>query len=80
MAIQTTTLRMQEEKLRLIRAISGYENRTLAEIFSELADEYILRHKETLELLGIPEFVKECKEGIDEIKAGGGKTLFELDN
>jgi hypothetical protein len=32
-----------------------------------------------MELLNIPGFVDECKEGIEEIKAGGGKDLSELD-
>jgi len=52
----TTTLRLPEEKLRLIRAIAGYENRPLSKIFEELVDEYIERHRETLELVGIPGF------------------------
>ncbi len=74
-----TTLRLPEEKLRLVRAIAGYENRTLADIFEELAAQYIERHKETMELLNIPGFFDECQEGIKEIKAGGGKDLSELD-
>lgn len=77
---EATTLRLPKEKLKLIRAIAGYENRALAEIFGELADEYIERHRETLILLRIPEFVKECKDELEEIKAGGGKTILELDS
>ncbi|MBI5561185.1 MAG: hypothetical protein HY883_07945 [Deltaproteobacteria bacterium] len=75
----TTTLRLTEEHLRLLKAIAGYEGMTLAGIFSELADEYIERHRETLELLNIPGFVEECREGVEEIKRGGGKKLFGLD-
>jgi hypothetical protein len=74
------TLRLPEEKLRLIRAIAGYENRSLADIYEEMTVEYIERHRETLELLAIPEFLEECIEGMEEIKAGGGKDLSELDN
>lgn len=74
-----TTLRLPEEKLRLVRAIAGYENRTLSDIFEELAAQYIERHKETMELLNIPGFLDECKEGIEEIRAGGGKSISELD-
>ena len=74
-----TTLRLPEEKLRVIRAIAGYENRTLADIFEEMTVEYIERHRETVELLNIPSFLDECKEGIEEIKAGGGKNLSRLD-
>ncbi len=75
-----TTLRLPEEKLRLIRAIAGYENRSLADIYEELTVEYIERHRETMELLAIPGFVEECREGMEEIKAGGGKEFSELDD
>ena len=75
-----TTLRLPEEKLRLIRAIAGYENRSLADIYEELTVEYIERHRETMELLAIPGFLEECKEGLEEIRAGGGKELAELDD
>jgi hypothetical protein len=82
MAIEktATTLRLPQEKLRLIRAIAGYENRSLADIYEELTVEYIERHHETMELLGIPGFLDECREGIEEIKAGGGKEFSELDD
>jgi len=73
-----TTLRLSDEKLRLIRAIAGYENRPLSKIFEELVDEYVERHRETLELIGIPGFVEECKRGLEEIKKGGGKDINEL--
>jgi hypothetical protein len=76
----TTTLRLPEEKLKVIRAIAGYENRSLADIYDELTDEYITRHRETLELLNIPGFRQECVEGFEEIKAGAGKGLDELDD
>ena len=45
-----------------------------------LPEEYIERHRETLEFLNIPGFAKECKNGLEEIKKGGGKTLIELDD
>lgn len=31
-----------------------YEDRPLSKIFEELVDEYVDRHRETLELIGIP--------------------------
>lgn len=74
-----TTLRLSDDKLRLIRAIAGYENRPLSKIFDELVSEYIERHRETLELIGIPNFVDECKNGLKEVKEGGGKDLDELE-
>jgi predicted DNA-binding protein len=75
---KATTLRLPEERLRLLKAIAGYEDRTLTKIFDELAEEYIERHRETLELLRIPGFLEECREGLEEIKSGGGKPLDEL--
>jgi len=74
----TTTLRLPKERLRVIRAIAGYENRSLTDIYTELTDEYIARHQETLELLQIPRFLEECKNGLEEIKAGKGKKLSAL--
>lgn len=73
-----TTLRLPDEKLRLIRAIAGYENKPLSKIFEELVDEYVDRHRETLELIGIPGFVEECRRGLEEIKKSGGKNINEL--
>jgi predicted transcriptional regulator len=78
--MSATTLRLPEEKLRLIRAIAGYENRPLSRIFEELVDEYIERHRETLELIGIPGSVEECKRGLEEVKKGGGKDISELED
>ncbi len=75
-----TTLRLPEDKLKLIRAIAGYENKPLSKIFEELTDEYIERHRETLELIGIPGFVEECKEGLEEVKKGGGKLINDLED
>ncbi len=73
-----TTLRLPDEKLRLIRAIAGYENRPLSKIFEELLDEYIDRHRESLELIAVPGFVEECKKGLEEIKKGDGKDINEM--
>jgi len=74
----TTTLRLPEERLKVIRSIAGYENRSLTDIYTELTDEYIARHKETTELLQIPGFIEECKKGLEEIKSGKGKKLSAL--
>ncbi len=73
-----TTLRLPEERLKIIRAIARYENRSLTDIYIELTDEYITRHKETLKLLRILGFGEECKEGLEEIRMGKGKKLSAL--
>ena len=75
----TTTLRLADEHLRLLKAIAGYEGRTLAGIFEELADEYIERHRETLELLSKPQWVEVISKGREEVKKGvKGKPLGRL--
>jgi len=77
--MRTTTLRLPDDKLKLLKAIAGYEGESMSKIFEQLADEYILRHRETLEFLQIPGFAKECRDGLDEIKKGKGKSLEDLD-
>ena len=43
------------------------------------AREYIERHRDTMELLNIPGFPEEYREGIKEVREGGGKSIEELD-
>ncbi|MFH0797530.1 MAG: hypothetical protein V2A65_10860 [Candidatus Omnitrophota bacterium] len=71
----TTTVRLPEEKLKLTKAIAGYEGRSLSKVFEELVDEYIIMHRETMELLNIPGFEMECLQGLEEIRKGKGKRL-----
>jgi len=53
----------------------------MKEILSELIDEYIARHKETLELLSKPEWVEIIEKGKEEVaKKIKGKTLNELED
>ncbi len=78
--MKTTTVRLPENELRLLRAIAGYEGKSLSEIFKFFTEEYILRHRETMELLNIPNFYEECIKGMREIKKGGGKNLDEMEN
>jgi len=73
MARRATTIRIYEEQLRQLRVIAEFENRSLGDIFSEMAEEYICRHREILSLLAIPGFLMECRQGLQEIKAGKGK-------
>ncbi len=75
--MSAATTGLPEEKLRHIRVIAGYENRPMSKIFEELA-EYIERHRETLELAEIPGFMDTCREGVEEIRNGGGKDIEDL--
>lgn len=75
----TATVRIPEEKRDILRIIAGIEKTEMKEILSDLIDEYIERHKETLDLLSRPEWVEIISRGKQEVDSGiKGKTLEEL--
>ncbi len=75
----TATVRIPAEKRDILRIIAAIEKTEMKEILSELIDEYIERHQETLDLLSKPEWVDIIARGKDEVDAGvSGKTLDEL--
>jgi predicted DNA-binding protein len=79
--METTTVRIPKEKRDILKIISSVERRDLIEILSELIDEYIERHKETLELLSKPEWVEMIRKGKKEIEEKAkGKSLDELED
>ncbi|MCJ7579126.1 MAG: hypothetical protein MUP98_01160 [Candidatus Aminicenantes bacterium] len=53
----TTTVRIPEEKRDLIKIVASIEKRDIKEILTELIDEYLERHRETLEILSRPDWV-----------------------
>ena len=77
--METTTVRIPTEKRDILRIIAGIERTEMKEILSDLIDEYIERHKETLDLLSRPEWVEIISRGRQEVDSGiKGKTLEEL--
>ncbi len=75
----TATVRISEEKRDILKIIAGIEKTEMKEILSDLIDEYIERHKETLDLLSRPEWVEIITRGKQEVDSGiKGKTLEEL--
>jgi actin-like ATPase involved in cell morphogenesis len=75
----TATVRIPAEKRDILRIIAGIERTEMKEILSDLIDEYIERHKETLELLSRPEWVEIITRGKLEVEGGSeGKGLDEL--
>ena len=75
----TATVRIPEEKRDVLRIIAGIEKTEMKEILSDLIDEYIERHKETLDLLSRPEWVEIITRGKQEVNSGvKGKALEEL--
>jgi hypothetical protein len=75
----TATVRIPAEKRDVLRIIAGIEKTEMKEILSGLIDEYIERHKETLDLLSRPEWVEIITRGKQEVNSGvKGKALEEL--
>ncbi len=77
----TATVRIPEEKRDILKIIASIEKKEIKEILTELIDEYIERHRETLELISRPEWVDAIKRGKEEVRKGiKGKTLDELED
>ncbi len=79
--METATVRIPKEKRDILKIISSVERKDLKDILAELIDEYIERHKETLDLLSKPGWVDIIKQGKKEIEQGiKGKSLNELED
>ena len=77
----TATVRIPERKRDVLKVVATLEKREMKEILSDLIDEYIERHKETLDLLSRPEWVNTIEMGKAEIaNAVKGKSLDELED
>ena len=77
----TSTVRIPEDQRDKLKILASIEKREMKEILSELIDEYIERHKETLELLSRPEWVEMIEAGKAEVaRAVKGKSLDELED
>jgi hypothetical protein len=75
----TATVRIPEEKRDVLRIIAGIEKTEMKEILTELIDEYIERHRETLDLLSRPEWIEIITQGKDEVERHApGKSLDDL--
>ena len=68
--MSTTTVRIPEDKRDTLKIIASVEKRDLKEILSELIDEYVERHKETLEILSRPEWVEAINRGLKASEKG----------
>jgi predicted CopG family antitoxin len=79
--MSTATVRIPEEKRDVLKVIAGLEKTEIKEILSDLIDEYIERHKETLELLSNPKWVDIITRGKEEVTGKvKGKSLDELED
>ena len=79
--METATVRIPAEKRDTLKIIAGIERTEMKEILSGLIDEYIERHRETLEILSRPEWVDLIAKGKEEVRSGKkGKSLEELED
>ena len=77
--MKTATVRIPAEKRDILKIIAGIEKTEIKEILSELIDEYIGMHKETLVLLSRPEWFEAITRGKEEVARGvKGKSLDKL--
>ena len=75
----TATVRIPEEKRDLLRIIASVERTEMKDILSGLIDEYVERHRETLDLLSRPEWVELISRGKGEVESGvKGTSLDDL--
>jgi len=77
----TATVRIPEEKRDILKVIASLEKTEIKEILTDLIDEYVERHRETLDLLSNPRWVELIHKGKKEIaQKVQGKTLDELED
>lgn len=77
----TVNVRIPEDKRDTLKIIATIEKRDMKDILAELIDEYIERHRETLEILSNPEWVEMIEKGKEEVREGiKGKSLNELED
>jgi predicted transcriptional regulator len=60
----TTTVRIPEDKRDTLKTIASVEKRDIKDILSELIDEYIQRHEETIEILSQPDWMEAINQGL----------------
>jgi len=76
----TVTVRIPEDMRDTLKVIASLERRNIKDILSELIEDYLERHRETLELLSRPEWVEIIRKGKEEVARGvKGKSLHELE-
>ena len=66
----TTTVRISEDRRDILKIIASVQKRDIKDILSELIDEYIERHQETLEILSRPDWVAAIDEGLKASEKG----------
>ena len=79
--MKTATVRIPEDKRDVLKVVATIEKREMKDILSDLVDDYIERHRETLDLLSNPDWVKKIEQGKREVLQNiKGKSLNELED
>jgi len=79
--MHTATVRIPEDKRDILKIIASIEKRDIGEILTDLIDDYIESHRETLDLLSKPEWVEIIGQGKEEVSKGiKGKGFHDLEN
>jgi hypothetical protein len=79
--MRTATVRISEDKRDVLKVIATIEKREMKDILADLVDDYIERHRETLDLLSNPDWVKKIEQGKREVLQNiKGKSLNELED
>ena len=79
--MKTATVRIPEDRRDVLKIIATVEKREMKDILADLVDDYIERHRETLDLLSNPDWVKKIEQGKREILQNiKGKSLDELED
>ncbi|MBP7707198.1 MAG: hypothetical protein KA243_08135 [Candidatus Aminicenantes bacterium] len=76
--METATIRIPEDKKNLLKAAASLENRKMNDVVIELIDDYIERHKETMELLAIPGLLRKIRTSQREYREGKGVSLEDV--
>lgn len=66
----TTTVRIPEDKRDMLKIVASLEKKDMQMILSDLIDEYLERHKETLEILSNPQWVEIIQDGLGASERG----------
>jgi predicted transcriptional regulator len=66
--METATIRIPEDKKNILKAIASLENRKMNDILVDLIDDFVDRHKETIELLAIPGLHEQVRESSREFR------------
>lgn len=66
----TTTVRLPIERRDSLKIIASVEKRDIQDILTEVVDEYIERHRETLEILARPDWAEAIREGLEAADRG----------